>query len=123
MPTIVAGYTAFRRCVMEMAEKFRLEFLPPLGAYAVHGNFLVWNGLRHSIFPAFKNFLNAPVGHQPQQRHKYVKCVGQPHAGERQWDGGSIKHRRQPALPVAAHRAFQQRIAACAGDDACCKIT
>jgi hypothetical protein len=32
MPTIVAGYTASLRCVMEMAKKFGLEILPPPGA-------------------------------------------------------------------------------------------
>jgi len=33
MPTIVAGYTMSWRCVMEIAEKFGLEFLPPSGVF------------------------------------------------------------------------------------------
>jgi len=61
--------------------------------------------------------LDAPVGHQPQQRHQQIQRAGDPAVDEREQDAERIKQRRELSLAVTADGLRQRRFRALAADD------
>ena len=73
-----------------------------------------WAGLRYGR-PLFRlpgtaeqSLFDAPVRHQPDERHEYEQRLGDPLRDERRDDRGDIQRWRQLLLPAVADGALQQ---------------